>query len=57
MPKENKAEHHRSHRLAVVETVNICFLVGSTEKYSVKQGGGTGSDDAYFFKSTHLFFV
>lgn len=27
MFKENKAEHHRSHRLAVVETVNISFLV------------------------------
>lgn len=26
MLKENKAEHHRSHRLVAVETVNISFL-------------------------------
>lgn len=52
--RENKAEHHRSHRLAAVETVNISVLAGG-ESRILQRNGGAGSDDAYFLKSTHLF--
>lgn len=48
MPRENKAEHHRSHRLAAVETVNIRFLQ-MRKSYSAKNGGAR-SNDAYFLK-------
>lgn len=46
MLKENKAEHHRSHRLAAVETVNISFL--QRNKIGFCKKGRTRSGDAYF---------
>ena len=56
IPRENKAEHHRSHRLAVVETVNIpCFVPVCENRCG--NWWKRGRMMRTFLKSTHFIFV
>ena len=56
IPRENKAEHHRSHRLAVVETVNILCFVPVCEN-RCGNWWKRGRMMRTFLKSTHFIFV